>query len=172
MRSETILTILAICSTVVITTLLATFIQSALHFVLGHHRIGGWFFRNHVKCHHTIYSGRKLATAEYEDEETSLTLFYFFPCAAACLTAYLILPRILFWVHCLTFALMFGLHVYVHIQFHVRKSWLNHFGRFRRLRRLHNIHHLNHRKNFALIQPFWDRIFGSFQAKSQKARKN
>jgi sterol desaturase/sphingolipid hydroxylase (fatty acid hydroxylase superfamily) len=171
MTFETIVAALAVGGTAIATGLLATFIQTSLHFALGHHRIGGWFFRSHIKCHHTIYSGKKLATPEYEDEETSLTLFYLIPSAVAVSIAYQVLPRALFWVHLGPFVVLFALHVYVHVQFHVRKSWLNRFGWFRRLRRLHNIHHLNHHKNYSLLQPFWDRLLGSYQASYPKTRR-
>jgi sterol desaturase/sphingolipid hydroxylase (fatty acid hydroxylase superfamily) len=156
--------LLPVAITVMATYGFSTLIQMVLHWFMGHRRWGGRFFRIHVTRHHGIYAGRRLATPSYEDEEISLTAYYLLPCLLACGVGYLLLPPLLFWVHLATFTVMFALHVYLHVQFHVRRSWLNRFSRFRTLRRLHNIHHRHHGRNFAVLEPFWDRVFGTYQA--------
>src|SRR5215471_16736493 len=62
--------------TIVATYGTATFLQAFLHWRLGHHRLGRWFFRSHMECHHAIYAGAHLASDRYEDEKISLTPFY------------------------------------------------------------------------------------------------
>jgi len=37
--------------------------QTLLHYGLGHHRVGGAFFRNHIRFHHTYYSRGHLVVA-------------------------------------------------------------------------------------------------------------
>jgi hypothetical protein len=41
--------------TAVATHLVMSFAQTLMHYKLGHHPIGGKFFRNHINFHHTYY---------------------------------------------------------------------------------------------------------------------
>ena len=151
--------------TIVATYGTATFLQAFLHWRLGHHRLGRWFFRSHMECHHAIYAGAHLASDRYEDEKISLTPFYVAPVGMAGWLTFEALPRELFLVHAATFVAVFALHVHIHKQFHLEQSWLNRFGVFQRRRRLHDIHHLNPQKNFAVLEPLWDHVFGTYQAR-------
>ena len=150
--------------TVAATYLLATFLQTVLHRLLGHGARGGWFRRVHLAEHHARYSRGRLVT-NHAVEEKSLTPYYLGPVLACGALAWLILPRPLFWVHATTFALVFAVQVYVHDHFHLRRSWLNRFARFRALRRLHNLHHLRPGRNFSVLEPLWDRCLGTYQDK-------
>src|SRR3954454_17334535 len=38
--------------------------QTLFHYGLGHHRLGGVFFRNHIRFHHTYYARSHLAMPE------------------------------------------------------------------------------------------------------------
>ena len=40
--------------TAVVTHLLMSFSQTLMHYGLGHRRLGGMFFRNHMHYHHSI----------------------------------------------------------------------------------------------------------------------
>ena len=40
--------------TAVATHLVMSFAQTLMHYKLGHHPMGGKFFRNHINFHHTI----------------------------------------------------------------------------------------------------------------------
>jgi uncharacterized membrane protein (UPF0182 family) len=42
--------------TAVVTHLLMSFSQTLMHYGLGHRRLGGIFFRNHIQFHHVHYS--------------------------------------------------------------------------------------------------------------------
>src|SRR5258708_30901852 len=42
--------------TAVATHLVMSFAQTLMHYKLGHHPMGGRFFRNHINFHHTYYS--------------------------------------------------------------------------------------------------------------------
>ena len=46
--------------------------QTLLHYGLGHHRLGGAFFRNHIRFHHTYYAKGHLVSAAYRAEEQLL----------------------------------------------------------------------------------------------------
>jgi hypothetical protein len=42
--------------------------QTLLHYSLGHHRLGGIFFRNHIKFHHTYYARGHLVSSNYRND--------------------------------------------------------------------------------------------------------
>jgi hypothetical protein len=42
--------------TAIVTHLLMSFSQTLMHYRLGHRRLGGIFFRNHIHFHHVHYS--------------------------------------------------------------------------------------------------------------------
>src|SRR3954464_3612900 len=44
--------------TALATHLVMSFAQTLMHYKLGHHPMGGEFFRNHINFHHTYYSKR------------------------------------------------------------------------------------------------------------------
>ncbi len=48
--------------TAVVTHLLISFSQTLMHYGLGHRRLGGMFFRNHIQFHHVNYSKDHLAS--------------------------------------------------------------------------------------------------------------
>ena len=48
--------VLLILVTAVATHLVMSFAQTLMHYKLGHHPMGGKFFRNHINFHHTYYS--------------------------------------------------------------------------------------------------------------------
>ena len=45
-----------ILMTAVATHLVMSFAQTLMHYKLGHHPMGGKFFRNHINFHHAHYS--------------------------------------------------------------------------------------------------------------------
>ena len=51
-------TLLLYLMTAVAAHLVMSFGQTLMHYKLGHHRMGGKFFRNHINFHHTYYSRR------------------------------------------------------------------------------------------------------------------
>ena len=51
--------------TAVATHLLMSFSQTLMHYRLGHRRLGGMFFRNHIQFHHVHYSKDHLASLTY-----------------------------------------------------------------------------------------------------------
>jgi cytochrome P450 len=145
--------------------------QAFFHQRFGHRPAGRWLFRNHVRFHHTIYR-RMLTTPRYLDEERSNTAFYVLPIATASAIAYLLLPGDMFVVVAASMIATYLAHIYVHVQFHITNSWLERFHWFLRLQRLHSVHHADMSKNHAILMPFWDRVFGTYQpAESQPSTR-
>ena len=65
--------------TAVATHLVMSFAQTLMHYKLGHHPIGGAFFRNHINFHHTYYSKDHLVSPTYLGDEGNNTPFFFIP---------------------------------------------------------------------------------------------
>jgi hypothetical protein len=65
--------------TAVATHLVMSFAQTLMHYKLGHHPIGGKFFRNHINFHHTYYSKDHLVSRTYLGDEGNNTPFFFIP---------------------------------------------------------------------------------------------
>src|SRR2546429_7264621 len=54
-----------ILMTAVATHLVMSFAQTLMHYKLGHHPMGGKFFRNHINFHHIYYSKDHLVSPTY-----------------------------------------------------------------------------------------------------------
>lgn len=148
----------------VATHLVMSFGQTLMHYKLGHHAMGGKFFRNHINFHHAYYSKDRLVSQTYLGEEGNNTPYFLIPVflAGACL--YLVLPLRFFIVVALACAISFYAHVFFDKEYHVAESRLRRFAWFRRKQELHFVHHRHANKNFAVIHFFWDRIIGTYQA--------
>ena len=127
-----------------------------MHYKLGHHRIGGKLFRNHINFHHTVYSKEHLVSQTYLGDEGNNTPFFFIPVFLAGTCAYFILPIEFFVVLTAACAASFYAHVFDE-EYHVEGSRLQRFAWFRRKQELHFVHHRNAKSNFAVIHFFWDR---------------
>jgi hypothetical protein len=68
--------------TAVATHLVMSFAQTLMHYKLGHHPMGGKFFRNHINFHHAHYSKDHLVSRTYLGDEGNNTPFFFIPDAA------------------------------------------------------------------------------------------
>src|SRR5258708_27377471 len=65
--------------TAVATHLVMSFAQTLMHYKLGHHPMGGKFFRNHINFHHSYYSRDHLVSPTYLGDEGNNTPFFFIP---------------------------------------------------------------------------------------------
>jgi len=150
-------------ATAVITHYVASFIQASLHRLVAHRKIGGPLRKNHLRYHHAIYSRGAMVSEMYIDEEKSLTIYYVIPAAILASVDYLLLPLGIFLVHISSLTLSFYAHVYVHVQYHLKNPWLKRFEWFRRKQQLHILHHKDGSMNFAVLEFFWDRVFGTYR---------
>ena len=82
--------------TALATHLVMSFAQTLMHYKLGHHPMGGKFFRNHINFHHTYYSKDHLVSRTYLGEEGNNTPFFFVPVFLVGGCAYFLLPLNLF----------------------------------------------------------------------------
>ena len=145
----------------------ASFVQTYLHYRMGHHRRGGRTNRYHLQYHHAIYS-RTFVTDRYVKEDKDVSLYYIPVAVFIAAAAYMLLPVWLFVVHVIAMAASFAAHTYVHAQYHLRTTWLQRFAWFCRKQRLHAVHHRNPSKNFAVLGFVWDRCLGTYQAPRQE----
>jgi hypothetical protein len=60
--------------TAVATHLVMSFAQTLMHYKLGHHPMGGKFFRNHINFHHAHYSKDHLVSRTYLTVTKATTL--------------------------------------------------------------------------------------------------
>jgi sterol desaturase/sphingolipid hydroxylase (fatty acid hydroxylase superfamily) len=156
-------TILLLLITAAATHLVMSFTQTLMHYELGHHRIGGKFFRNHMNFHHTYYSEDHLVSRTYLGDEGNNTPFFFIPVFLAGACAYLVLPLGLFGVVVLACAASFYAHVFLDKEYHVEGSRFQRFAWFRRKQLLHFVHHQHADCNYAVIDFFWDRLLGTYR---------
>jgi hypothetical protein len=116
----------------VATHLVMSFAQTLMHYKLGHHPMGGKFFRNHINFHHTYYSKDHLVSRTYRGDEGNNTPFFFIPVFLVGACTYLVLPIDLFVVQVVACAASFYAHVFFDKEYHVEGSRLQRFAWFRR----------------------------------------
>jgi len=114
--------------TAVATHLVMSFAQTLMHYKLGHHPMGGKFFRNHINFHHTYYSKDHLVSRTYRGDEGNNTPFFFIPVFLVGACTYLVLPIDLFVVQVVACAASFYAHVFFDKEYHVEGSRLQRFA--------------------------------------------
>ena len=87
-----------ILMTAVATHLVMSFAQTLMHYKLGHHPMGGKFFRNHINFHHAHYSKDHLVSRTYLGDEGNNTPFFFIPVFLVGACTYLVLQSISSWL--------------------------------------------------------------------------
>jgi sterol desaturase/sphingolipid hydroxylase (fatty acid hydroxylase superfamily) len=137
--------------------------QTLFHYGLGHHRIGGAFYRNHIRFHHTHYAKGHLVSSTHRRNEGNNTPYFLIPTILVAGAVFLLLPFDLFVVVTVASTASFGAHVYLDKQYHAERSSLARFAWFRRKQQLHFVHHLHGDSNFAVIDFFWDRLLGTYR---------
>src|SRR5260370_13186248 len=149
--------------TAVATHLVMSFAQTLMHYKLGHHSMGGKFFRNHINFHHTYYSKDHLVSPTYLVDDGNNTPFFFVPVFLVGARTFFVLPVDLLVAQVVACAASFYAHVFFDKEYHVEGSRLQRFAWFRRKQELHFVHHRHANSNFAVIHFFWDRILGTYR---------
>src|SRR6266700_2151139 len=103
----------------VATHLVMSFAQTLMHYKLGHHPIGGKFFRNHINFHHTYYSKDHLVSRTYLADEGNNTPYFLIPVFLVGAFTYLILPVDFFVVQIVACVVCFFAHVFWGKECHV-----------------------------------------------------
>ncbi len=145
------------------THLVVSISQTLFHYGLGHHRIGGIFYRNHISFHQKHYANAHLVSSIHRRNEGNNTPYFLIPTILVAGSMFLALPFDLFLVVTAASAASFCLHVYLDRQYHAEGSSLARFAWFRRKQQLHFVHHLHANTNFAVIDFFWDSLLGTYQ---------
>jgi hypothetical protein len=102
--------------------------QALMHRWLGHHRLGGRFFRNHINFHHTYYARGHLASAAYRRTDENNTPFFLIPTILVGGVLFFVLSFNLFVVMALASAASFYAYVYIDKEYHVEGSKLERFA--------------------------------------------
>ena len=123
------------------THLVVSFAQTLMHSKIGHHSMGGMFFRNHINFHHAYYSKDHLLSRTNLGKEGNNTPFFFIPVFLVGGCCYFLLPLHLFVVLVIACAASFYAHVLFDRQYHVEGSRLQRFAWFRHKQELHFVHH-------------------------------
>ena len=144
--------------------------QTLFHYGLGHHRIGGIFYRNHVRFHHTHYAKGHLVSSTWHRNEGNNTPYFLVPAILVAGGLFLVLPLYLFVVMTATSAASFGAHVYLDKEYHAEESSLARFPWFGSKQQLHFVHHLHPNSNFAVIDFFWDRLLATYRSPDTEVR--
>jgi sterol desaturase/sphingolipid hydroxylase (fatty acid hydroxylase superfamily) len=137
--------------------------QTLFHRYLGHTRLGGRFFRNHIQFHHGHYSGDHVVSIGYLDNGDHNTAIFLLPVVLIIAISYFLLRLDLFVIQATVMSLSFCGHYYLDNQYHATESWLGRFSWFQRKQRLHFVHHGYANCNFAVIDYFWDRLLGTYR---------
>ncbi len=137
--------------------------QTLFHRYLGHSRLGGRLFKNHIQVHHVHYAGDHVVSANYLDNGANNTLFFLMPIGIIVCMSYFVLRFDLLLVQLAAMSLSFCGHYYIDNQYHVAGSWLGRFSWFRRKQELHFSHHRHGDCNFAVIDFFWDQLYGTYR---------
>ena len=137
--------------------------QTLFHYGFGHHRVGGIFYRNHMRFHHTYYAKGHLVSSIHRRNRGNNTPYFLIPSIVVAGAMYLVLPFNLFVVMAAACVVSFGVHVFLDKQYHAERPRLARFAWFRRKQQLHFVHHLHENSNFAVIDFFWDRILGTYR---------
>ena len=152
-----------ILATALTTHLTISFAQTLMHSKLGHRRLGGRFFRNHIGFHHTYYAKNHLVSPTYLAEEGNNTPYFLIPVFMAVAGTYFLLPLELFVTEIAACGASFYAHVFFDKEYHKEASPLLRFAWFRRKQELHFVHHRHTDSNFAVIDFFWDRLLGTYR---------
>ena len=156
--------------TAICTHLVVSSGQTLFHYGLGHHRIGGIFYQNHIRFHHGHYAEGHLVSSARPRNEGNNTPYFLIPTILVAGGLYLVLPLNQFVVTIATSAVSFSAHVYLDKQYHAARSSLARFAWFRRKQQLHFVHHLHADSNFAVIDFFWDKVLGTYRNPDMDAR--
>jgi hypothetical protein len=139
--------------------------QTLMHCWLGHHRLGGRFFHNHINFHHTYYARGHLTSAVYRGTDGNNTPFFLIPTTGGWRSVFHPAVQSI----CRDGACRCGVVLRAcDKEYHVEGSRLERFAWFKR--QLHFAHHLHANSNFAVIDFFWDRILGTYRKPDQDIR--
>ena len=95
------------------THLVVSISQTLFHYGLGHHRIGGIFYRNHIRFHHTFYARGHLVSSTYRGDEGNNTPYFLIPTILVGGGVFFVIPFDLYLVVIAASAASFCAHVYL-----------------------------------------------------------
>src|SRR5688572_8079762 len=148
----------------------AAFIQTLLHRIFGHHDRIRPVYITHARGHHGKYPPSKLLTDVWLDSEQHVMWYYAIPFAPVAVIILIAFGPWLFFTHSAAMILAIWWHIYLHKQYHLRKSPWERFKWFREKRELHFIHHRQVHKNYAIVEYWMDNLLGTRQQPTTPVR--
>jgi sterol desaturase/sphingolipid hydroxylase (fatty acid hydroxylase superfamily) len=146
----------------------AVYYLSTLMVWLGHflpHRPGSVLREFHMGGHHTHYPDSHHTRSErfiYGSGRNDSLVPQLPWLIALGVTLWWVLPGGYGWAAAAEVTLVAALNSYVHMHFHLERSWLLRFAWFRHARATHDIHH-DRDVNFMVADHFWDRWLGTYE---------
>ena len=137
--------------------------QTLFHYGLGHRRVGGAFYRNHITFHHRYYARGKLVLPTQPANDGNNTPYFLIPTILVAGVMFFALRIDLFLVVVAASAASFYAHVYLDREYHAERPRFARYTWFRHKQQLHFVHHLHADTNFAVIDFFWDRLLGTYR---------
>jgi len=156
-------TVLKLAATFVATYYASSVIQVAGHRLFGHVDRLTPVFEAHSLGHHGVYGGDGLLLGHWVPAERHV-MWYFVPLFAPLVVAvYAVASLPVFLSHASGIAFAVWWHVFLHKQYHLRGSWFEQFRWFRQKRQLHFVHHRDVHRNYAIVEFWLDRLFGTMK---------
>ena len=138
-----------------------------------HRKWSGFLYRKHIRHHFSLYPPHDFISDVYRSAGKDNTFIVFLILAIPLILLPIILAIAgIISIACMiaaliVFAIIGGMHDYLHDSFHIRNHWLyrvpiikNYFAK------LVDLHYLHHKKvfyNLGIFSFFWDRVFGTFR---------
>jgi Fatty acid hydroxylase superfamily len=146
----------------VVTYYATTFVQVVFHRWFGHTDRLSAVFEQHLHGHHDDYRLGRLTSKKWIEAERHIMWYYALPLAPLSAVTAWLMPWPLFVLHAVALGLTIWWHIYLHQQYHLDGARWERFAWFRRKRELHLRHHVRHHGNYAIVEFFWDRLFGTY----------
>ena len=138
--------------------------QTLFRRYLGHRRIGGRFFKDHINFHHEYYSGNHVVSENYLDQERNNTPLFLVPVVLVISLSHLFLSLDLFIVQLTAMSISFYAHVYIDKQYHATQSRLGRFSGSGEGSSSIFVHPRRADCNFAVIDNFWNWLLGTYKS--------
>ena len=140
---------------------LMSIMQTVLHRYYGHKQRIRAVFEAHAIRHHGQYPPSKLQTEVFIELESHALYYYGIPIVVFLAIIYLIFGPLVTTAYVVGVLFTFVWHYYLHRQYHLSESPLDHFVWFRKKRHLHFEHHRNARVNYAVVEFWIDSLMGT-----------
>ena len=125
------------------------------------HVPGSWGYRAHMTHHVTNYPPRSFFSERYRSSRQDSLVWYFAPFGVAYVALVLLLGLPHPWAILSGAAISVFLSSYLHDVTHVSGSFVWRWRFLKGVAVRHHVHHFKMGRNFGILVPWWDGIFGT-----------